>query len=870
MKKKIPWRYVSVCIFLALTVACGIMIPRVKVNYDMSKYLPEEAISKQGYDVADREFGGMHIAKIMVYTDAEHGADFYLSKFTELMDEQPGLTGVTQQAEKPAAEGETKGTALYVLTFSGQGNEPEVRAAVDKAREIAGEDAAVCGTVIDDIATNEYMYSSALLASCILVPVVILLVLLTTRSFMSLILVLATLGVSIVLNMGTNFLLGGVSFITQGIALALQLAITLDYAVFLIHEYERQLDAGADAKTAVRAAVKKSFTSVFSACLTTVAGFVALMLMRFGIGMDLGLVFIKGILFSFACVLLLLPALLVICEKAVKRMTHRPLMPKFKKPARDIFKARYVFIFLVFLLIPAILLQNNLEYRFGSAGLTAGEGVPSYDAKLEIAEVYGKDNSVMVVFRAAAKPSAASGVTMSDEQRAQRRQELALSQALAEKTFDDGTKMFNSVLSSPALFYEVQKQLTAQLAAALPDIPGASFLPNLDKIDWNLPYCETQKEYFSCIAERIAAASGLPASLIESAIGQMMTPEMNAGIAQVFAAREVIDANFTGNIGDYRRIILSANTDEESERAYAMYDAVRAAVGESGLEGTLYVGETPTAYDMREIMTRDNVLVSILSIIMVFLIIAFSFRSLSIPFLLLVPILTGIYINSAIPALMGTPIAYLGNLVVMMIHLGATIDYAILYANKYVTNRRTMDKRDSSVLALSEAIPSILTSAIALTVAGFAIGWTAVLPATAQIGLMLGRAGLLSAFFTIFVLPGILCLCDPLIRRTTWRANFFTNAPVCDIMGTTARRMGNDNGFGALSAGKAARLSSFKRVARGTQRDAEGSGGGAAPADERHSYGQRKRLAGLRGPSQAVSRPAQTGREAHRGDGDGD
>lgn len=745
MKARFRLRYLSVAIFAVLTVAAGIMIPRVTVNYNLASYLPEQAISKQGYDVYAEEFGGMNVAKVMVRTETR-SAEEYLEIFESEFGEDPAVSSVLLQAEK-----QDTNTALFLFTFSGRGTDAAIRPSVERMEELAGEDAVVCGQVINDIAAVEYMNSSSLLACVILVPVVLLLILLTTKSFMSMILVTLTLGISIVLNLGTNFLLGEVSFLTQGIALALQLAITLDYAIFMIHEYERQRAAGLNGSEAVRAALKKSFTSIASACLTTVAGFIALMFMRMGLGLDLGLVFVKGVLLSFASVLFLLSSLLLIFGKGVEKTSHRPLIPRFDKPARGIFKLRYVFVCLILLFIPAVLLQGNLDYRFGSAGMISGEGVPSYEAKLEVESAYGRDNSIVVLYPADTPPE----------------KEQAFETALAAKTFGDGRPM-GQVTGRTGTLAGVQAMINAQMQEVL------RTQLNMPSLVFSLPYYDTAEEYLAALPSAVHAA--LPESLqgfvTEALIKTYIESAEVEGVkvpALVEGAYAQVNANFRGS--EYTRLILSADCEEEGEEAFLMYETVLSELERAGISDALTLGETPSAYDMKEIMTADNSWISALSIIMVFLIILVTFKSISIPVILIFPILTGIYVNSAIPALMGTPIAFIGNLVVSMIHLGATIDYAILYANKYCANRKLMGRKDSTVLALSESIPSILTSAIALTVAGFSLA-SAVLPATAQIGLMLGRAGLLSAFFTIFVLPGLLYLCDPVVRRTTLKADF--------------------------------------------------------------------------------------------------
>ncbi len=739
MKRNVK-HIVCVAVFAALTVICACLIPLSGVNYDLSKYLPEEAITKKGYDIYSQQFGGTDTAGVMVYLSEQKDAAYFTDTFDGIREKH------SEVLDSVTLSGTTDDTALYEFVFGAKGTDGRVAAALDDIRRAAGENAAMCGTVIDDGATSGYMAQVSIIAAAILVPVIILLLILSTKSFMSALLVTVTLGVSVVLNMGTNFILGDVSYITQGIALALQLAITLDYSIFMVHEYERQIKEGADRGQAVKQAVKKAFGSVAASALTTLSGFIALLFMRFSIGADIGLVFIKGVALSFLCVALLLPSMLYLFGKAVKRAEHRPLIPRFDKPSKGIFRAKYVFSFLILLLIPAIILQNKIDYRFGVSGMIAGEGVPSYDAKKEITEKYGSQNRVIVVYP--------------DREAAA---ELQMSSALSELRFDGGEKMFSSVLSSSS----AKSMVISGLTDGLKQSQFGTLIPE----GFSIAYSDTYEEFLTNAAQAVADVFGMTAEQAAAILQGAVGPQLET-VREAYAA---IDAEFVSDDG-YGRMILTAETEEEGEEAFLMCETLNAELDKNdAFKGYAVLGETPVAFDMMTYMQKDYTLISIISAVLVFLIIMVTFRSLSIPVLLILPIYTCISINSAILAFSASPVPFLGMMVVSMVHLGATIDYAILYASKYCRYRKSMTKKDSFLRSLSESIPSILISAIALTVAGFAISWSTVLPATVQMGRLIGRAGLLSAFFSIFVLPGILYLSDFVIRKTTLKADFMTD-----------------------------------------------------------------------------------------------
>ena len=213
--------------------------------------------------------------------------------------------------------------------------------------------------------------SEVLNAMVILLPVIIVILLLSTTSWVEPLLFLLTIGVAIAINMGTNIILGEISFITRTISPVLQLAVSLDYAIFLLHsfnEHRREHEPG----TAMKLAMKQSFSTVAASAATTAIGFAALIFMRFGIGADLGLNLLKGILFSFIAVMVFLPVLTLMLYKAIDKTKHRRLVPDMKNAGNLLLRARIPLLILALLVaVPCFLAQSNTEFIYGLGSVTA-------------------------------------------------------------------------------------------------------------------------------------------------------------------------------------------------------------------------------------------------------------------------------------------------------------------------------------------------------------------------------------------------------------------------------------------------------------------------------------------------------------------
>ena len=667
---------IVIAIFITAALISAVLFLGVKVNYNLVDYLPEDAESTVALDLMYEEFGsGVPNTRVMV-------PDLTLTGAKELKGELAALEGVsgvmwlddTQDLSTPVELMDQAtvnqywrdGTALYDVTID-EGSESR---AVEAIYDLTDGKAAVSGNAASTASMQNLAVSEVVGAACVLVPIIIVLLLLTTTSWISPILFLLTIGVAVIINMGTNVVFGEISFVTQSVSPIMQLAVSLDYAIFLLNSFGRHREETADSAEAMRRAIKESFSSIAASAATTLFGFLALMFMRFGIGSDLGVNLVKGIALSYISVMVFLPALALACVKWLDKTSHRQIIRTGRRVGRFFVKIRVPALILVLIcVIPCYLAQSRADFLYGN-------GEP--DARTD----YGRDTE------------------------------------LVNEAFGQSN---NLVILVPVGDPGAEAQLAAELA-------------EIDHVTAVLSYAGT--------------VGAVPEAFLDEAI-----------VSQFYS-------------DNYARVILYTDTPEEGDEAFAVVEQVRAAA-DSYYSESWVCGQSANLYDMREVITADTSTVNWIAIGFIFLTLLVTFRSLTLPFILLFAIETAIWINLSVPYFTEQPLIYIGYLVMNTVQLGATIDYAILMTNGYMANRRTMTKREAVTATLSTNFESVLTSALILISAGLCLGFESSLEVVAELGILLARGTALSLAMVVLALPALLMLFDPLTGRLTLMAGFY-------------------------------------------------------------------------------------------------
>lgn len=660
-----------VSVFAAAAVVSAVMFFGVKVNYDMTAYLPEDAESTVALRLMQEEFSAsVPNARVMVTNLTVAQAQALKEKLEVVpgvenvlwLDDIVDLKTPLETLDKAVVEQYYRdGAALYDVTIA---TDMELEA-TDAIYELTGEDGGISGNAASIAYSRRQVLTEVMGASCVLVPVIILILVLTTTSWIAPLLFLLTIGVAVLINMGTNIFFSSISYITQSVSPILQLAVSLDYAIFLLTAFETLRWTEPDAQSAMVKAIKHSFISIAASAATTVFGFFALIFMRFGIGSDLGLNLVKGVIISYISVVVFLPALALSTVRLLDKTAHRRIIGAPHGIGRALVRIRIPALILVLLLaVPCYLAQSRADFLYGN-------GEPAPDSR------YGQDT-------------------------------LKINERFGES--------MALVLMVPRGDTGSERELCAEL----------------EKL------------------EHVTAVVSYVSSVGSSIPSEFLDPD--------------IAANFYSD--SYSRIIMYTDTAEEGEDAFSTVEAVR-AIAAKYYDESYTCGQSANLYDIKEVITADTGLVNGLAVGFIFLTLLVSFRSLTLPFILIFVIESAIWINLSVPYFTGTPLVYIGYLVISTVQLGATIDYAILMTDGYVENRRTKGSRASVTRTIDDNLISLLTSGLILSLAGLCLRFASSMNIVKELGMLLFRGTLLSMALVLIALPALLIAFDSLTARLT-------------------------------------------------------------------------------------------------------
>ena len=665
--------------FLLMAAIDAVLSGMVEVNYDMTDYLLENTASTVSLDVMEAEFeGGIPNARVMIQDVTIPEALDYKARLaacqgvTDVMwlDDAADILQPVETMDQDTVETYYKNnTALFIVTIK-DGKQVE---AVDAIRDAVGEESFLTGDAVSTAAATTGTIQEIRVIAAFAVLFVFFVLFLTTTSWAEPILVMAGLGVAILINSGTNLVFGEISFVTNAAGAILQLAVSLDYSVFLIHRFEECLQEQSDPKAAMVDALCKSTSSILSSGLTTVIGFLALVFMQFEIGPDLGRALAKGVAISLVTVFVFMPVLVLAARKWLEKSRHRSFLPSFKGFGRVICRVMLplVCVFAV-LIVPSYLASNANDFYYGSSQIYGAETRIGQDTAA-IEEMYGKSDTYVAMVP---------------------RGDLATEQELSD---------------------------------ALHDIPQVkSILSYVDTVGAEIPM-----EY-----------------LDEDTLSQLVSE-------------------------NYSRFVITVDADYEGEETFELVENIRNTVNTYYPDSYYLAGSGVSTYDLMDTITADTVKVNLIAIGAVFLVLLLTMKSISLPVILVLAIETAVWINVAIPYFQGNTVFYISYLIISSIQLGATVDYAILFTERYTEFRARMCKKQAVVETVAAVTPSVMTSGTVLAVVGFLLGYVSSHGILSQLGFFLGIGSLLSLFIVLFVLPGLLYLLDGVIQHTTLNLHFY-------------------------------------------------------------------------------------------------
>lgn len=392
-----------IIIFAIITALCALLISTVRVDYNLADYLPPDAQSTKALAIMEDEFpGALPNASVLVRNVSVAQALDYKQRLAQTegveevlwLDDTVDVKQPLEMADREAVEAFYKdGCALYTVTVS----DDKEREAVESIRKIIGDRGVVAGTAADNVSMMQATTAEVGNAAAILVPVIVVILVLSSASWMDPVLYLLAIGSAIVINMGTNAAFGEVSFVTSSVSPILQLAVSLDYSIFLLHSFERHRQHTADVRDAMKRAIRESASTVASSMMTTLFGFLSLAFMNFRIGADLGINLAKGILFSFLCTLIFLPAVTLALYRVTDRTKHRPLLPSFSGVYRFFSKTAVpAVVITAIVIVPCFLAQARTQFVYGNDAVQMASYTETAGAQKEIEEEFGS-SSVMAL-----------------------------------------------------------------------------------------------------------------------------------------------------------------------------------------------------------------------------------------------------------------------------------------------------------------------------------------------------------------------------------------------------------------------------------------------------------------------------------------
>ena len=684
-KAVVKLRHAILVIALILIIPSAIGMAKTHVNYDMLSYLPSDMESVKCQDLLMDEFhkGGF---SILVLENMKTDDVTKLKKDIEKVDHVESIVNLQDVVNpsipismypKVVQDNIDNKNATMLVTFYDTGiSDEHTLNAVDQIRKMSNKDTYVAGMtsmVLDlkNIAeTEEIKYVAVAVALSLLVMMLLL------DSYVAPFLFLLSIGLAILYNMGSNIMFGEISYITKAIAAVLQLGVTMDYSIFLWHSYMEKLDDGIEPKPAMAEAINATLISVTGSSVTTIAGFLALCFMTYKMGMDLGLVMAKGVVFGVVCSVTVLPVMILFFTKTLQKTRHKTLIPSADRLSRKL-TSRYGIYILCFglLLAPALYGYAHTNTSYDLTKMVVGDGkdidkemVPFYTANKKLSKDFGINTSYIII--ADANMSAKDGRAMSEE---------------------------------------------------IKDVKGVKSVLGVD-------------------------------GMLGSAIPRNMLPdELNTSMRSDKHQMILVNSKYRISTDEVNRQVTQVNSIVHK------YDKNGSAIGEA-----------PSTKDLIQLTSKDFQVVNWISIGLVFLIIFFVLRSISLPFILILVIELAIYINMGICGFTGVELPFLVPVCVTTIQLGSTVDYAILMSTRYKTERMGgLSKRESIDIAVRTSLPSIMTSALGFFASTFGVSKYSNVYLISTMCSLMARGAIISMITVIFLLPSMLMAFDRIICKTT-------------------------------------------------------------------------------------------------------
>lgn len=756
-------RHLFFLLYIFAFIFCIFSMNWVQVENDVTTYLSDDTETRQGLTAMNENFAAFGTAQIMVSNITYDTAE-------EIKDMLTEIEGVDMVTFDDTADHYTNASALYDINFAGDNfDDISLQALAEIEEKLSVYDTSIYTMVgYDENALLHSEMTTILIVAAIIICIVLTL---TSRAYMEVPVLVITFGAAALMNMGTNFLLGKISFISDSVAVVLQLALAIDYAIILCHRFSDEHETK-NSRDAAIAALSKAIPEIGASSMTTISGLAALAFMEFGIGLDMALVLIKAIFLSLLSVFTLMPGLLVLFTKWIDRTRHKKLLPNITLVGKFAVKARRIVPPLFILLIGgAFYLSNNCPYAYSYNDIETAKMSERQESYFKIKDTFGTSNMVALVL-----PSGNYRAESAILRELTEREEVKSAMGLSNIEAMDGYVLTDALnpreLSElVGLDYEVVQLLYTAYAAEYDQY--GEILNGLDEYEIPLfdmfVYLKDNMESYNIYL------SGDDQKTIDELFDQL-------DMAQEQLQNE-----------KYSRMVIYLNLPEESDETFAFLTEIRNIIGRYYEDDYYVVGNSTSSRDLSSSFVSDNLLISILSAFFVIVVLLFTFQSVGLPILLIIVIQGSIWINFSFPTLAGQPLYFLGYLIVNAIMMGANIDYAIVISSHYQELKRYMPHKEAIIHALNASFPTVFTSGTILASAGILIGQLSAQPVVSTMGSCLGRGTIISMILVLFILPSFLVLGDSIIERTSFK--FKPIEPKTRTASGTIRVQGHVRGY---------------------------------------------------------------------------
>lgn len=724
-------RKILLGLFLVLTAVSFLLLPQVKVNYDLAEYLPEDSRMKQGMQLMEQAFGQEDSSRLRVMIPG-----LSAEEKEETLSWLAGLEQISEVTWDPGEEYNRDGYTLYEITAGYDSHSAEAAALYSAVHE--KYDGAGVATGGDIHEANVPMLPTYVVV--IAIGLVVLILLIMCRSWFEPVIIMANIGIAVAINLGTNVVFPSVSEFTYSIAGIMQLVLSMDYSIILLNRYTQEKENSPDKLSAMKSAIAAAFPAVAGSSLTTFAGLLCLAFMSFRLGANMGFTLAKGVLISLVCIFTVLPSLILMSDGLIVKTRKKALKIPMGRISRFEYKARIALLILFPVLFAgSFLLKNNTEILYM---LQTNNAVDA---------VFEDHHSLVLLYET------------KDSER--------IAGVLAPAEEDE------RVISVTGYYNTLGKAYKAEEIAELFG-EDAGLNLSMIKMVYSDKFSENSGGGGSVMSMFLGSKSSYnedwamtPAELVSHLQENFLNnPRYSAFISaearqQIADAEEMIRENTAKLEGEqYGRVILTTRYPEDSAETREFLTALSERC-DTMLEGESWlIGTSVMNREMAGTFDTEMNRITLISALAIFIVVALTFRSLIIPLVLVLTVQCGIYLTMAFIGLSGGAMYYLALLMVQCILMGATIDYAILYTSYYREQRAGSSGADAIRNSYDGSLHTILTSALIMIGAAGILGYVFANPAIGEICLTISRGAISATLIIVFVLPGVLAALDRFVR----------------------------------------------------------------------------------------------------------